>query len=68
MLFLFFEKNVLIFHKKIEIFEKKSYNSDINTLQNERDLEGILCLRQGVKARRLNSRYTMVFRKQCSRR
>ena len=43
-----FYKNILIFYKKIEIFRKYSYNSDINALQNERDLESILCLRQEV--------------------
>lgn len=43
-----FYKNILVFYKKIEIFRKYSYNSDINALQNERDLESILCLRQEV--------------------
>ena len=44
-----FYKNILMIYKKIEIFRKQSYNSDINALQNERDLESILCLSQEVQ-------------------
>ena len=43
VLFLFFEKNVLIFHKKIEIFEKKRYDKAVlNTIcsaTEERQME-----------------------------